>query len=265
MFHEQRVMTTEWPVNHTVHGSLGDSFPPGSPSSRYVFSTDMAMPLNFQHQESLTRDGIKMHRYRVDKMQFDYAPDWDMNLRGYVNLTRQKQTTLYLSKPHFYDALDDWTTGKIIGMLPPDQSRDDTYLDIEPLTGATMHARKRIQANLYLPPKAEHNWLNKFNPLVPTGQFYPVMWIDERGDITPKLAKEFKDQVYMAVNLGTALTYVGFIVGALAFTTGCVLLIFEIRTRSVCWLCIASTLCRKLHARAAQEPEQEPLLVGAHV
>ena len=53
-----------------------------------------------------------------------------------------------MTPPHFLQS-DQSLIAEIDGMTPPTKFDHETYLDLEPLTGAAMAAHKRIQA-LYL-------------------------------------------------------------------------------------------------------------------
>lgn len=137
-------------------------------------------------------------------------PAWDLySIRGFMNLTRQQNTPMFICLPHFLHSLDDWRTGKreererdrrtqsqshihthaergrdstplsptplslhpflisplfsfvlffpgkLVGMSDADIEKHETILSVEPTTGATMRARKRLQFNIYIPPANE--------------------------------------------------------------------------------------------------------------
>jgi lysosome membrane protein 2 len=62
---------------------------------------------------------------------------------GLENLTAAVGVPLFVSKPHFLDG-SSILQANVYGMVPHRESHD-TYLDIEPRTGALVRAHKRLQ------------------------------------------------------------------------------------------------------------------------
>jgi hypothetical protein len=77
-----------------------------------------------------------------------------------------------------------------------------TYLGIEPISGATMLARKRLQFSVLLQPQV---WPDPLNASVTLSWFSalqpiltPIVWFQESGQITADKAALFASTVYVA-------------------------------------------------------------------
>eukprot|EP01136_Pigoraptor_vietnamica_P011374 Opistho-1_new@50172 len=74
----------------------------------------------------------------------------------------------------------------------------NTYLGIEPITGATMYARKKLQGNVGVLPGMFSDY-NMYNGFVSPTHFWapiPYYWVNEWADIPDPKADAFKTQIY---------------------------------------------------------------------
>lgn len=76
-----------------------------------------------------------------------------------------------MSTPHFLDANPKYT--EMSGLVPV-REKHETYMDIEPMTGAILQASKKIQINLMLKPIKELSLLSKVPDML-----FPLVWADE--------------------------------------------------------------------------------------
>eukprot|EP00697_Spironema_sp_BW2_P014722 gnl/Spiro4/524_TR287_c0_g2_i1.p1 gnl/Spiro4/524_TR287_c0_g2~~gnl/Spiro4/524_TR287_c0_g2_i1.p1 ORF type:complete len:536 (+),score=110.66 gnl/Spiro4/524_TR287_c0_g2_i1:143-1750(+) len=121
----------------------------------------------------------------------------------------------FLSLPCFFHA-DPWLRAQVDGMPDPnlDPLNNDILIDVEPITGTTMQATKKLQINIYIEPDTTGLFTDwKFAPI-----YFPTAFLEERGVITEELAKQFKSQVYLAMSVSKGARIVG-------VTVGCVLLV----------------------------------------
>eukprot|EP00002_Diphylleia_rotans_P036437 TRINITY_DN801_c0_g1_i1.p1 TRINITY_DN801_c0_g1~~TRINITY_DN801_c0_g1_i1.p1 ORF type:complete len:497 (-),score=128.50 TRINITY_DN801_c0_g1_i1:589-2079(-) len=167
-------------------------------------------------------EGIELYRFRVDKEAFLNTTYSKRNEKyfqtgpnGVVNVAIASfNLPVYLSQPHFY-ACDPLLVDEVKG-LNPNQPDHDSFLDIEPITGYTMNAAKRLQVNFHMqkdanPPDFYKN-MRDF--------FYPMIWIEEGGRISKESADDFKGSVYFAQDLQLALIITGCIVGSISLIVG---------------------------------------------
>eukprot|EP00128_Syssomonas_multiformis_P000333 Colp12_sorted_trinity150504_noHs@2734 len=123
---------------------------------------------------------------------------------GVLNMSTINQAPLFASKPHFLDA-DPVYTSKFTG-LDPDADEHDTFLGVEPYTGATMGGAKRLQINFIV---------DSTNPKMPLrNTLHPVLWVEE-GPVMPQaVASKIKGTLYLANDAADAAYYAGIIAGS---------------------------------------------------
>ena len=127
----------------------------------------------------------------------------------------------FFTKPHFLDADTSPVHVDFIGARTNSQQRDlfDTFLDIEPHTGATFSVRKRMQVNVRIGPfvTADPHEMNT-TMVWPISRginetIYPVYWVAECSDLPNSLVNTFKSLVYLplhlSLGLGVALAVIG--------------------------------------------------------
>jgi hypothetical protein len=68
--------------------------------------------------------------------------------RGLTNLTLMGGFPLFLSKPHLLDC-DPALQSSVLGLSPSNDTHLN-YIDLEPITGVTFDAHKRVQLNILL-------------------------------------------------------------------------------------------------------------------
>eukprot|EP00455_Lapot_gusevi_P016383 TRINITY_DN18443_c0_g1_i7.p1 TRINITY_DN18443_c0_g1~~TRINITY_DN18443_c0_g1_i7.p1 ORF type:complete len:297 (-),score=125.38 TRINITY_DN18443_c0_g1_i7:27-917(-) len=132
---------------------------------------------------------------------------------------------IFVSKPHFLDvppAATSYLINKVQG-LSPNSELHDTFLSVEPLTGTTMRARKRLQLNVKVSPVYIQDPASSFNttwlPFL-TEFMFPTCWIEEGGDIPDDKAADFRDQVYGAQNWKNRIRSAGWVLGFLFLAVG---------------------------------------------
>jgi len=149
------------------------------------------------------------------------APYWQ-NVSGVLDISRGwAGYPAIMSKPHFLDA-DPSVQAMAVGM-DPNEDLHNAYVGVEPTTGAVMDGHSRIQPNTKVWPLnitssvfGEEIWFANMTP----GIIIPNCWIELGGEITTKLANEFKDSVYVAQDASYYIFWVGSIAGAILIFMG---------------------------------------------
>jgi hypothetical protein len=119
--------------------------------------------VRFVKTEDITFKDVKLWRYRIEPNTFKNSTDPTNALpelakhyfvvnhpRGMAPRQRVDAFDSFLSKPHFFDGDVQFHKNQLDIDLNPTSDIHDTYLDIEPLTGRTFAARKRLQLGVYL-------------------------------------------------------------------------------------------------------------------
>lgn len=128
-----------------------------------------------------------------------------------------------MSPPHFYQG--NKSLVKAVNGLHPSKRADETFVDIEPITGIVMRAKKIIQINVALEPvDVLSQTSGKFKKV-----FLPVMFANESAFISKDKAAEFRRQVYLPITLTKVVEYILIGLGSCAYLwhLGCCCLLAE--------------------------------------
>jgi len=158
--------------------------------------------------------GIRMKRYILDKKNIvnsSVDPDYYLNApAGLLNLTKAlNDTPIFVSKPFFLDAdpyyasMVDFTNGKANSTL------HETFIDVEPITGITFNAMKRVQINTLV--KNSLIMYPKINTTI-----FPVFWFQIYGSISESQAEDFKSSLVFALDLAYWVG-IGGVIGGITF------------------------------------------------
>eukprot|EP01114_Cavostelium_apophysatum_P019551 TRINITY_DN6337_c0_g1_i1.p1 TRINITY_DN6337_c0_g1~~TRINITY_DN6337_c0_g1_i1.p1 ORF type:complete len:506 (+),score=96.29 TRINITY_DN6337_c0_g1_i1:35-1552(+) len=213
-----------------IKGTDATQFKPGLTKDDHptIFVTNAFRSGDLQFGEEIEVEQIRLLRFGIgnDTMKnmtyvpanaayYAYAPN------GVINITSASSSApVFLSKPHFLDA-DPCYREAVVGMAP-NRTLHDINIDVEPITGKTMSAQKRLQVNV------------KVDPVVLlyqniTETYVPVVWIEEIATITPSLAAQFRAKVYTAKNVQKYSRLVGIPVGILFVMVSVVSIITIVR------------------------------------
>jgi len=207
-----------WESAETIDGDYTDTqfsaFQEGSVSSEFsLWTNEVQRAVHLVLVGGVTFKGITLNRYQIDPAQLLNASVNPANNKylqflgpGIIPMQRYYGgADLFLSQPHFLGC--DVTTIK--SRLDPtstispvdDFNVHKTYLDIEPYTGKTFSARKRLQVGIMLSGrryakdgpygKIIAGYPNHRNPI-----FVPIVWAEEGNDITDSDASSFVTNVY---------------------------------------------------------------------
>ncbi|XP_023349462.1 lysosome membrane protein 2 isoform X2 [Eurytemora carolleeae] len=217
---------------HELVGTDGTQYPPfvSMDNDIWLFSSDLCRSIYLSFYEEHDMDGINTYQFRVKKevLSFDnpdnacFCPnveecvevtedkeEWDFSncthcKNGMLNLMGCQGAPVIISLPHFLDADQD-VVDAIQGMNPnPDLHT--TFLNIEPLTGVSLDAHKRIQVNVPLKQNDAMTLLKNVREAI-----FPVVWVDEGATLDGENLDKLKAQLvtpFKAVDIG-----VGFMIG----------------------------------------------------
>ncbi|KAL0051752.1 hypothetical protein WJX82_001524 [Trebouxia sp. C0006] len=144
-------------------------------------------------------DGVNLLRFRPDPAQGLPNPTYFQNYQGLMNITSPTAAgpegragapgpPIFLSNAHFCD-VDPAVADTVVG-LNCSQAEHVTFLDVEPMTGITMRAAKRLMMSTQYGPE----W-RAVEPHVKK-TFLPIFWVEEWSQATSDQLTSFKSQVY---------------------------------------------------------------------
>ena len=119
-----------------------------------IFVDDIYRSFRLFHVDTVNRMGIKAFRYMLVNSTFESAfknPEnvkwgsWNPEGLFYLGPTQTPAVPVFGSKPHFLDG-DPLLLEKVNG-LNPDRKHHESFLDVEPTTGANIQVQIKIQVN----------------------------------------------------------------------------------------------------------------------
>lgn len=181
---------------NSINGTEGLFFRPNlkEGDNLVAFVDDIKRSIDLVYKEQVKPLGLRALRYGMDNRTFKSAFSEPKNARWgswcpdglfYLGPTQPKEIPVYGSKPHFLDG--DPLLLKSVEGLKPIRSKHDTVIDVEPLTGANLNFKKRLQINLQVNrtekmsglkfPRHELYEIKGYNN---SGTLYfPVLYVDE--------------------------------------------------------------------------------------
>ncbi|MFX1322211.1 MAG: hypothetical protein ACFFAQ_11265 [Promethearchaeota archaeon] len=213
-----------WEEDEIVRGTAGTQFAPRVSKNNplYVFITDLLRTVEIIYTETTSIYDIELYRFEISEETFKVNPKYYQSIEGVANMTVDQGIPAFLSKPHFLNASSYMK--EAVNGLNPNKLQHDTYLDIEPLTGATMNAAERIQIN-FLVNQTDIWYKNCWEGIM------PILWLEFGGQITENLANKFKNLVYTAQNLSENLFYSCIGIGATLIIPGAIFTTTQNRKR----------------------------------
>lgn len=202
--------------------------------------------LQFNYYTSLTLKGLNVRRYVVDqRVLFNATTDLTNPQRNFqiyyenpatwpnavVNLAPASGgVPVSVSQPMLLGC-DNTVLGLLTGIDtdPTHSSNYISFLDVEPLTGRTVNAAKRLQANFYLNP-AQYSWFSPytkfFQSLNGSTIHIPYYYAQESSTITDSDASDLKSSVFDTRNTAHQASIALIVVGAIFTFVFIVLLLY---------------------------------------
>jgi len=243
------VYRSEEDLDKTSDASNFAPFQEDIPATRLkVFNSDAMRTLYFIYLKDVEVKGIKMRRFVLDPNQLknssEYAPNEKYNQTGPTGVVDIKawanQAPVFLSRPQFAYEGDPslFTPFNSSSFASYTDESLQTYIDVEPLSGATMQGHKRLQYTLKLSTSMFDNqyYTRMFN-MMPTdwvdstkkSVYWPAFWADENGLIEDGDASDFRKLVYSNRDMADNLEIAGYCVGAFFVFTAVAIAFFFVR------------------------------------
>jgi CD36 antigen len=220
-----------------IYGTDATQFPPGvqkgSTLPTWIDTLYREGAMMNVDNETVTMKNIDLIRFRIAPTLMQSTalnPDnWDYYMdrwNGVINISNcaPQHVPIFISKPHFMGA-DLEVSEQVEGLSIPDKAIHDTIVDVEPTTGITMNAAKRLQVNVHLRPVlvlrpfAEW-WFAGVN----SSLLCPTIWLEDTGTATDSQADKFRGSVYAAQAAIYYIKWVGCIQGSILIGLSVILL-----------------------------------------
>lgn len=219
---EQSVVEDTWLEPQPVVGRTGTEWPRNLTKNSEIvtWQPDLVrqIPLINDDGETVDLFGIKLLRHRVDTTWYQdastnpnnakYLHVEDPDENGVIPLSTLKLgVPIFVSIPWFYSANRETVAGSVSCCDNPDPDIHASIIDVDPITGATMYARRRVQVNIKIGPTDTFAYRNLREA------YMPILWYEEAGGLTKSLANDYKKAVYGAIELGDNIEIAGAVLG----------------------------------------------------
>ncbi|XP_046852737.1 lysosome membrane protein 2-like isoform X2 [Xenia sp. Carnegie-2017] len=220
---------TKWA--NMINGTDGTIFHPDINKGDHlpIFSSDICRSINIRYHSTVDVEGIPLYRFFAGPEQFKYNAD---NRAGFCNpdanscvpdglldvsVCKPLNVPVVVSLPHFLFA--NKTVIDSVNGMHPNEEDHSTFISIEPNTGITMQANKRIQVNVAL---TNLTGITQFENMRTV--FLPVLFVNETAVISKSDADKFKNDVLLPKKLLDIGKYVFIGVGLIIMVLGLILL-----------------------------------------
>jgi len=226
-------------ANH-VRGSdgLGFNIDIKGYESQTILVDNLFRHVRFVANTTVSIQGIDMLAYVLDQSEFNnvsqghpeyflFAPSGVSNLTGANAVSQGSPVPVVTSQPLYYQS-DPFYSSQVVLLdgLTPTLEDHNTFIYVEPHTGITMQARKRLQINLQM----RGSFL--LYPKMPT-TYVPVVWFEQVASITAPLADKWRNSVGVVVALLLAVPILGFsLAGLMLLLAGSMFVLAYTRRRS---------------------------------
>ncbi|XP_018012447.1 lysosome membrane protein 2 [Hyalella azteca] len=204
------------PYCNMINGTTGGQFPqPINPGINItMFSGDLCRSLYLTYEKSINHGGLELLRYSLpnevlaDRPENQcYCTDNFTCKASLVNLAPCRAgSPVIASTPHFY--MGDSELVSAVDGLHPSKEEHETFLDIEPNTGVSFRAVKRIQISMPLKPYANLPILSNVTPAI-----FPLLWLDENALVPEDRARKLHEQLSNPIKISQWISYALFALG----------------------------------------------------
>lgn len=210
---------------NTIKGTDGQFFHPFIQKNERldIFAPDLCRTLQIEFVKTTSIRSIELYRFGISNNFFKSMDDNEetmcyctkrshekkhfCSLKGVIDVSSCRKKPIVLSTPHFYNG-DDKLRTAVVGLVPS-ASAHDTYIDVEPMTGAVLQVKRRLQVNLEMKPNdiiAEAAKLK--SPII-----HPILWMEQSIVIPDELAQKLENKLTKIVRMVRILCYAAIIVG----------------------------------------------------
>ncbi|KAF2363795.1 CD36 family, partial [Trinorchestia longiramus] len=217
-----------------MRGSFASPFPrPIFPEKNIVmFSPSLCRSVYFEYNSSVSMGKLELYRYKLPfelmgktKENECYCSD-DFTCRDSMAdiAPCRNGVPIVASYPHFYMASKK-DINAVVG-LKPEREKHETYLDVDPVTGLSLKAKKRVQINMPLKRYADLPALSKVQELI-----FPILWMDQGIEAPDASLLLLYEKVYYPQVVVSAVCYVFIALGVILIIAVVVVVLYTSRKR----------------------------------
>lgn len=228
---------------NTVRGTDGQFFHPFVQKDERleIFAPDLCRTLSIEFIKTTSIRSIELYRFGISSSFFK-SNDQDENkcyctkksheyqrkefcqLKGIIDISSCRKKPVVISTPHFYNG-DSKLRDSVEG-LSPSALNHDTFIDIEPMTGAVLRVRRRLQVNIELAPKSDFPPTKALKERI----IHPIIWMDQSITVPDDLAQKLENKLTKIVRMVRILCYAALITGPIILIATLIFICKDIRT-----------------------------------
>eukprot|EP01111_Echinosteliopsis_oligospora_P010221 TRINITY_DN3141_c0_g1_i1.p1 TRINITY_DN3141_c0_g1~~TRINITY_DN3141_c0_g1_i1.p1 ORF type:complete len:775 (-),score=224.26 TRINITY_DN3141_c0_g1_i1:729-3053(-) len=238
--------------NKMIYTELGQ-FAPNLPVGGKLQSFDphFMRPIQLNYTSNVSVVGLNTFKYVLDPYwTFAADPYLYQEGIGFGNVTgAQNDSPIFLSlwdqkyvgqcfPPINYSSSSPYNCSSsynpssvVVGQNATNDDNDSAILHIEPQTGVTLEAFKRLQVNLHVADKSIYTSINNNGFQSGKETYYPLSKAGEHVIVSQDLADEIKNKLAIIPKLNNAMFYVGVTVGPVFVVLGIIMIAIGLRKK----------------------------------
>lgn len=228
---------------NTIKGTDGQFFHPfvQKEDKLDIFAPDLCRTLTIEFIKTTSIRSIELYRFGISSSFFkpiDHNEETKCycvkrsheakkkfcHLSGVVDVSSCRKSPVVLSTPHFYNG--DPLLRQAVEGLTPSAANHDTFIDIEPMTGAVLRVRRRLQVNAELFPSDAFEASKSLNGTI----IHPWIWIDQSIVVPDDLAQKLENKLTKIVRMVRILCYAALITGPIILVATLIFICRDIRS-----------------------------------
>lgn len=228
---------------NTIQGTDGQFFHPFVQKDEKldIFAPDLCRTLSIEFIKTTSIRTIELYRFGISSSFFkpiDFndetkcycvkrshdAKQKFCKLSGVVDVSSCRKKPIVLSTPHFYNG-DPILRQQVEG-LSPSASEHDTFIDIEPMTGAVLRVRRRLQVNVEIGPSEGYDKSQVLKDKI----IHPFIWMDQSIVIPDDLAQKLENKLTKIVRMFRILCYAALITGPIVLIATLIFICRDVRS-----------------------------------
>lgn len=205
-----------------------------------IFAPDLCRTLSIEFIKTTSIRSIELYRFGITSSFFkpvNYndetkcycvkrsheAKQKFCQLSGVVDVSSCRKKPIVLSTPHFYNG--DPLLRQAVDGLNPSAANHDTFIDIEPMTGAVLRVRRRLQVNVEIGPTVGFVGSQKLKKMI-----HPLIWLDQSIVVPDDLAQKLENKLTKIVRMVRILCYAALITGPIILAATLIFICRDIRS-----------------------------------
>lgn len=228
---------------NTIRGTDGQFFHPfvRKDEKLEIFAPDLCRTLTIEFVKTTSIRTIELYRFGIASSFFKSLDQDDTKCyctkrssefkkkefcqyKGIIDVSNCRSKPIVISTPHFYNG--DARLRDAVKGLSPSASDHDTFIDIEPMTGAVLRVRRRLQVNLEITPNEAYPPTEVLKDRI----IHPFIWLDQSIEIPDELAQKLENKLTKIVRMIRILCYAALITGPIILIATLIFICKDIRT-----------------------------------